>query len=89
MAMPTINITLLQLRGMIGTRVVHQGEGYQVIEVLEQSVELVLLKLENTTTIQADQHGDAHRRVPHTVTIPVLTADKSGLHPTFLALDLQ
>ena len=87
--MSTLNITLYQLRGMIGTQVVHQGEGYQIIEVLEQSTELVLLKLENATTIQTDQHGDARRRVPHTLTIPVLTADRTELHPTFLALDLQ
>jgi hypothetical protein len=74
---------------MIGARVIHCGEGYQVIEVLEQSTELVLLKLERVTVIQANQHGDAHRRVPRTVTIPVLTADRTELHPSFLALDLQ
>ena len=89
MGMSTINITLNQLRGMIGTRVIYQGEEYQVIEVLEQSTELVLMKLEHTTMIQANQHGDAHRRVPHTVTIPVLTADKTEIHPSFLTLDLQ
>lgn len=87
--MSTINITLNQLRGMIGTRVMYRGEGYQVIEVLEQGTELVLLKLERATMIQKNQHGDAHRRVPHTIAIPVLTADKTELHPSFLALDLQ
>ena len=87
--MSTLNITLSQLRNMIGLNVIHHGEGYQIIEVLEQSTELVLMKLQNATTIQADQHGDAHRRVPHTITIPVLTADKTELHPSFLALDLR
>ena len=87
--MSTLNITLIQLRGMIGLTVLHQGEDYQVIEVLEQSTELVLMRLQHTTMIQADQHGDAHRRVPHTVTIPVLTADRAELHPSFLALDLH
>ena len=86
--MSTLNITLIQLRGMIGLTVIHQGEGYQVIEVLEQSTELVLMKVQQTT-IQTDQHGDAHRRVPHTVTIPVLTADRTELHPSLLALDLH
>lgn len=87
--MSTLNITLIQLRGMIGLNVIHQGEGYQIIEVLEQSTELVLVKLQKATTIQTDQHGDAHRRVPHTVTVPVLTADRAELHPSFLALDLK
>lgn len=87
--MSTLNITLPQLRKMIGLTVIHHGEDYQIIEVLEQSTELVLMKLQNATSIQADQHGDAHRRVPLTITIPVLTADRAELHPSFLALDLH
>lgn len=86
--MTTLNITLKQLRGMIGQSVQYQGLTYQVIEVLEQGTELVLQEHQHGTVIQADQHGDAHRRVPKTVTIPVLTADQRELHPSFLALDL-
>ena len=33
--MTAIEITLTQLRGMIGTRVLHQGEPCEVVEVLE------------------------------------------------------
>ncbi len=87
--MTTLNITLNQLRGMIGQSVRHQGRDYDVIEVLEQGTELVLQEKQAATIIQPDQHGDAHRRVPKTVTIPVLTADKTELHPSFLALDLR
>jgi len=87
--MTTIEITLVQLRGMIGQKVRHQGMACQVIEVLENTTSLVLQVYEPGRKIQPDQHGDAHRRVPETITIPVLTQDKEELHPSFLALDLM
>ena len=86
--MNTITMTLSQLRGMIGQTVIFEGKHYQVIEVLEAGTELVLLDIYQETIIQPDQHGDAHRRVPSTLTIPVLTADKTELHPYFLELDI-
>ncbi|MGD8782925.1 MAG: hypothetical protein PVF28_01580 [Thioalkalispiraceae bacterium] len=86
--MTEINITLSQLRGMIGQTVTLGDKHYLVIEVLEQSTELVLQVKHPDTYIQPDQHGDAHRRVPTTLTIPVLTADKTGLHPAFLEIDI-
>jgi hypothetical protein len=86
--MSTIEITLTQLRGMIGLKVVHQGTPCQIIEVIEINTSLVLQTHTTDKVIQLDQHGDAHRRVPDTITIPVLTADKTELHPVFLALDL-
>ncbi len=86
--MTEINITLSQLRDMIGQTVIFEGKHYLVIEVLEHNTELVLQVKYQETNIQPDQHGDAHRRVPTTLTIPVLTADKMSLHPSFLELDL-
>ena len=86
--MSTIEITLTQLRGMIGQLVLHKGVACQVIEVLEMNTCLVLQVRETNHTIQPDQHGDAHRRVPETITIPVLSSDKTELHPHFMALDL-
>jgi hypothetical protein len=86
--MTEINITLSQLRGMIGQTVILKSKLYLVIEVLEQNTELVLQGKQEETAIQSNQHGDAHRRVPETLTIPVLTADKTRLHPSFLELDL-
>jgi len=85
--MTAINITLSQLRGMIGQTVIVESRHYLVIEVLEHSTELVL-QVRQETNIQPNQHGDAHRRVPATLTIPVLTANKMNLHPAFLELDL-
>lgn len=86
--MTEINITLSQLRGMIGQTVILENKHYLVIEVLEQNTELVLQGKQDETSIQSNQHGEAHRRVPETITIPVLTADKTRLHPYFLELDL-
>lgn len=85
--METIIISLSQLRGMIGQRVAFQGQSCLIIEVLEQDTELVL-QIEEHQTIQLDQYGDARRVVPEIMTIPVLTADKTELHASFLALDL-
>ncbi|VAW97045.1 hypothetical protein MNBD_GAMMA21-828 [hydrothermal vent metagenome] len=86
--MPELNISLLQLRGMIGKQVLVGTRAYQVIEVLEFSQELVLQHSLDGTDIQPNQHGDANRRVPATTTVPVLTADRNEFHPAFLALDL-
>jgi hypothetical protein len=85
--METIIISLSQLRGMIGQQVVFQGRRCVIIEVLEQETELVL-QIEEHHTIQPDQYGDAQRVVPGTITIPVLTSDKTELHTSFLALEL-
>ena len=85
--METIIISLSQLRGMIGQQVIYQGRRCLVIEVLEQDTELVL-QIEEHHTIQPDQYGDARRLVLGTITVPVLTSDKTELHASFLALDL-
>ena len=86
--MTELIITLDQLRGMIGLRLIHQGMTCQVIEVLEDGPSLVLQSIHETPTIQPNQHGEAQRRTPVTYTVPVLSRDKNELHPQFLALDL-
>ena len=58
-----------RLRQHIGRFARHQETVYEVIEVLEDTPALVLQDCEQHTTIQADQHGEAHRRVPETRTI--------------------
>lgn len=85
--METIVISLSQLRGMIGQQVMYQGHSCIVIEVLEQETELVL-QIEEHHTIQPNQYGEARRLAPGTITIPVLSADKTELHASFLALEL-
>ena len=86
--MSEIIITLDQLRGMIGLRLFYQGIQCQVIEVLEDGPSLVLQSIEEEPGIQANQHGEATRRVPVTYTVPVLNNTKDELHSQFLELDL-
>lgn len=84
--MSELVITLKQLRGMIGVKLCHNNKNCQVVEVLEDGPSLVLQYFEND--IQENQHGNAHRRVPETVCIPVLSGDKKKLSDVFLSLDL-
>jgi len=65
------------LRNLIGTRARYQGSLFEIIEVLEDGPALVLQDCDKHTIIQADQHGEAHRRVPQTMTLPI-SITKSG-----------
>lgn len=65
-----------QLRRLIGARARYQGGIYEILEVIEDEPALVLQDTSHST-IQADQHGEAHRRVPSTVTAP-LPLDPDG-----------
>lgn len=82
-------VTVDQLQYLIGMRVSFQGACCRIIEVLEDGPELVLQECDERTTIQPDQHGEAHRRVPHTLTIPIMSPDKKEFSPAFLSLDLS
>lgn len=57
-----------RLRRLIGARARYYGRIYEILEVIESEPALVLQD-ESHSTIQADQHGEAHRRVPITITI--------------------
>lgn len=63
------------LRHHIGQYARHKDTVYEIIEVLEDVPALVLQDCEQRTTIQADQHGEAHRRVPQTRTISIPVDD--------------
>jgi hypothetical protein len=65
------------LRHYLGRNVTYQGSIYEIIEVLDEPPTLILQDSEEHTTIQADQHGEAHRRVPQTRTVPI-PIDESG-----------
>jgi len=84
-----LEITLEQLRGMIGVAV-RYGEGtWEVIEVLEDGPSLVLRDVTAHTRLQHDQYGDpGRRRVVRTETVPVVDETGCALHPAFLALEL-
>jgi len=80
--MSELVISLQQLRGMIGINLYHNNKACQVVEVLEDGPSLVLQYFEND--IQKNQHGNAHRRVPETFCIPILSNDKTELSGQYL-----
>jgi len=86
--MPNINLSMEQLRTLIGIQVIHSGEQYRIIEVIESEPGLILQNCSDQKLIQENQFGDPTRRVAKSITIQVLTKDRTELHPQFLALDL-
>jgi len=76
------------LQRMIGAQARYHDDAYQVIEVLEDGPAIVLQQLGDNTTIQADQHGDAHRRVPRTLTLHLALTPTGELDLSGLGLDL-
>lgn len=77
----------IYLRKLIGGRARYQGELYEIIEVLEDEPALVLQNCEHKT-IQADQHGEAHRRVPETVTLKLPLGGDGSIDLSTLDIDL-
>ena len=77
------------LRNLIGREVDYGGCCCQVIEILEDGPALILQHKESLTNIQPDQHGEAHRKVPSIITIPVLDHDQKKYSSDFTALDLD
>lgn len=86
--MSQITITVEQLRGLIGLRVIHQDETCRVIEVIEDSLSIVVEHENRDPAIQSDQHGHANRRVPQTTIIPVLNSSGDEFDTRFLCLEL-
>lgn len=75
------------LRNYIGRTVYHNGRICQLVEVLEDRPALVLIHADEHA-IQANQFGDANRRAPTTVTVPVFERDGATPHPLFTQLRL-
>ena len=86
--MPRTQITIARLRLLIGRQIHYRGEIYEIFDLLEEEQEIVLARSLGTT-IQPDQFGDAHRKVPETLTVPIYTPDGKGLHPEFLELNVM
>lgn len=83
-----IELSIQQLRGLIGLRVQYLQCQCLIVEVLEDGPSIVLEDCTENTVIQPNQHGTPNRRVPGNFTIPVLSPDKHELSSEFLTLDL-
>ncbi len=89
MSETALPISIERLRGFIGREVQYNGKVCRIIEILEDDgLSLILQHTEQLTHIQPDQHGEAHRRVPTTITIPVLDDEGNNYSPAFKKLDL-
>ncbi len=77
------------LRQLIGRRARYQGARYEIIEILEDGPSLVLQECGNHTIIQADQLGEAHRRVPPTLTLTVPVIEKDAADLEAIGLELE
>lgn len=73
---------LKQLHQYIGQEITYNGKRCQLIEILETESALVFTCINNDTNIQGDQHGNAHRKVHATYTVPCLSETCKDLHPT-------
>lgn len=72
---------LLLLREQIGCRGLYNNQEYELIEVLEHDAALVLRDCSTAHTIQSDMHGEAHRMVSKTHTVPLFSEIDENLHP--------
>lgn len=87
--MPATTLNVDRLRNLIGHEVIFAGIPCQIIEILEDGPSLILQHHHQLTTIQADQHGEAHRKVPTTITIPVFDPHGVAFHADFHSLNLM
>lgn len=86
MTPPPANIEALQKS--IGQRVRFHDVIFEIIEILEDGPSFVLQDCEQHTAIQPDQHGEAHRRVPETMTLPVILTLNGELDPDAMGIEL-
>ncbi|MEZ5584554.1 MAG: hypothetical protein R3F37_18935 [Candidatus Competibacteraceae bacterium] len=77
--MPSID--LQNLRRLLGQTLTYQGNLHHVIDILDEGPAVVLQEYAARKTIQANQHGEAHRWAPQTVTVTVLNVRRDALNP--------
>ncbi len=70
-----------QILALLGKEVVIEGRHFQVHELLKDSQTLVLMPVERSYSIQADQYGDPRRRTHETLTVPIRSELADELHP--------
>jgi len=76
------------LRSAIGKRVRFHNVVFEIIEILEDGPSFVLQDCEERTSIQPDQHGEAHRRVPQTMTLPIIMTTDGNLDSDGMGIEL-
>lgn len=70
-----------KIQALLGKEVVIDGRRFLVHELLKDCESLVLMPVERSYTIQADQYGDPRRRAQETLTLPLRSTLSDDLHP--------
>lgn len=74
------------LHDLVGRRLVYDGVACQVIDVVHDGPFVVLSCDATVGVIQANQFGEARRRVPQTYMIPLWSQVRDDLHPVLREL---
>lgn len=82
-------LKVANLHNLIGHEVRYQGRTCRIIEVIEDIPALILQQQQPNASIQPDQHGEARRKVPDTITLPVIDRESGALHPAFSDLNIS
>ena len=72
-------------RGMIGARIIHNGQACTVIEVLEDKLVLIIEADHPSKSIQSDAYGNARREMRALYSLPLLNETADALHPLLTA----
>lgn len=73
-------------RGMIGARIVHNGEACTIIELLEHKLVLIIEADHPRKSIQSDAYGNARREMRALYSLPLLNETADALHPDLMHL---
>lgn len=85
--MPTNKIVeRSRLLTLIGQQVTYQQHLCEIIELLDDDM-LILRVSDQATSIQMTQHGEGHREVPKTYTLPVFDGE-GNLHSEVEAIGI-
>jgi len=69
-------VSLAALRKLVGQSVNYKGRACQIVEILNDApAPQLVLSGAALAQIQSDQFGDARRRTPETVTVPIYLQD--------------
>ncbi|WP_406672005.1 hypothetical protein [Natronospira sp.] len=78
-----------RLEALIGRQVHYLGHDWQVIEILEEELAIVLQATDNSERILANAHGEPVRALPDVITLPVADPDGGGLNPALREMQVS
>lgn len=77
-----------QLEALIGRRVRHLDHNWQIIEVLEDELAIVLQADDDSERILSNSHGEPVRSLPNVLTLAVRNPDGEGINPALEEMEV-